>query len=120
MARYNRGKERRLGRRGVPVSTARHPEDETLMKTTSILGLVIAVGLPAARTPTCRAGEDRPTGTIAFSSLAPRAWDLYLIDVESRQTRRLTDHPALDFNAAFAPDGGRIAFVSERDGNEEI
>ena len=28
--------------------------------------------------------------------------------------------PALDFNAAFAPDGDRIAFVSERDGNAEL
>ena len=33
---------------------------------------------------------------------------------------RLTDHAALDFNAAFAPDGRRIAFVSGRDGNQEI
>jgi Tol biopolymer transport system component len=91
------------------------------MRTTSALAaLVFAVGLPGPGLPTCRAGEDRPRGTIAFSSLAPRGWDLYLIDLESRRTRRLTDHPALDFNAAFAPEGGRLAFVSERDGNGEL
>ncbi len=62
--------------------------------------------------PTSRAEEEAPEGTIAFSSLAPRGWDLYLTDVASRQTRRLTDHPALDFNAAFAADGRPLAFVS--------
>jgi Tol biopolymer transport system component len=61
-----------------------------------------------------------PAGTIAYSSLAPRGWDLYVTDVQASQTRRLTDHPALDYNAAFAPDGQRIAFVSERDGNLEL
>ena len=32
----------------------------------------------------------------------------------------LTKDSALDFNAAFSPDGRQIAFVSERDGNMEI
>ncbi len=59
-------------------------------------------------------------GTIGFSSLAPRGWELYVTDLETLQSRRLTDHPALDYNASFSPDGGRIAFVSERDGNMEI
>jgi Tol biopolymer transport system component len=97
------------------------PNDEDLMRTASVISaLAFAAGLPATEPPTCRAGEGRPTGTIAFSSLAPRGWDLYLTDIETRQTRRLTDHPALDFNAAFAPAGGRLAFVSERDGNAEL
>ena len=61
-----------------------------------------------------------PSGTIAFSSLAPRGWDLYVLDVQTRKSRRLTNQPALDFNATFSPDGQRIAFVSERDGNLEL
>src|SRR5262249_31488886 len=39
---------------------------------------------------------------------------------EEKAARRLTNHPALDYNAAFSPDGKRIAFVSERDGNLEL
>src|ERR1700722_17445899 len=91
------------------------------MRTTfTLAALVLAAGLPATVPPSSRAEEDRPTGTIAFASLAPRGWDLHLMAVESRQTRRLTDHAALEFNAAFAPEGHRIAFVSERDGNAEL
>jgi Tol biopolymer transport system component len=86
----------------------------------AIAALTLSASLAFPGTPTCRAGEGRPTGTIAFSSVGPRGWDLYLTDLESRQSRRLTDHPALDFNAAFAPEGGRLAFVSERDGNAEL
>src|SRR5262245_56294017 len=38
-----------------------------------------------------------PGGTILFSSLAPRGWDVYLTDVATKETRRITDHAALDF-----------------------
>ncbi|MBI5441763.1 MAG: PD40 domain-containing protein [Deltaproteobacteria bacterium] len=36
------------------------------------------------------------------------------------RSRRLTDHPALDYNAVLSPDGLQMAFVSERDGNMEL
>jgi Tol biopolymer transport system component len=92
--------------------------------TSLVVALSMLAGLALTQPPGTRAGDDRdrdrPRGTIAFSSLAPRGWDLYQIDVDTRQARRLTDHDALDFNAAFAPSGDRLAFVSERDGNAEL
>jgi Tol biopolymer transport system component len=62
----------------------------------------------------------KPQGTIAFASQTPRGWDVYVTDVKGRKTARLTDHPALEFNAVTSPDGQRVAFVSECDGNMEI
>jgi Tol biopolymer transport system component len=64
------------------------------------------------------AASDQPAGTIAFASLAPRDWDVYWRAPGGE--RRLTDHAALDYNAAFSPDGRKIAFVSQRDGNMEL
>src|SRR5262245_35211668 len=80
----------------------------------------IAPGAPPGPGVPGGSSGDRPAGTIAFSSLAPRGWDLYLVEVASRRTRRLIDHPALDFNAAFAANGRTLAFVSTRDGNHEL
>lgn len=34
--------------------------------------------------------------------------------------KQLTDNPASDYSPAFSPDGKKVAFVSERDGNPEI
>jgi Tol biopolymer transport system component len=85
-----------------------------------IAGLALAAATLPAVEPDAGPATRPPAGTIAFSSLAPRGWDLYLTDVRTRQSRRLTDHPALDYNAALAPGGRRIAFVSERDGNMEL
>jgi Tol biopolymer transport system component len=82
-----------------------------------ITALVLAAAPLRSAEP---AGPRPPAGTIAFASLAPRGWDLYVTDVPTGQSRRLTDHPALDYNAAFSPDGRHVAFVSERDGNLEI
>jgi Tol biopolymer transport system component len=89
----------------------------------AILG-ILAIGTSgnsiASDTQQTNPPSDKPVGTIAFASQAPRGWDVYVIDVKTRQSTRLTDHPALDFNAAVSPDGKRVAFVSERDGNMEI
>lgn len=63
--------------------------------------------------------RDRPRGTIAFSSVGVRHWDVYLRGVGGSESP-VTRHRALDFNAAFSPDDRKIAFVSERHGNMEL
>ncbi|HMO15435.1 MAG TPA: DPP IV N-terminal domain-containing protein [Pirellulaceae bacterium] len=61
-----------------------------------------------------------PAGTIAFSSVAPRGWNIYMFDIASGEEVQLTQHPSLDYNATWSPDGRHILFVSERDGNMEL
>ncbi len=61
----------------------------------------------------------RADGIIAFASLGPQHWDLYASSPEE-EAQPITRHPALDYNAAYSPDGNRIAFVSERHGNVDL
>lgn len=42
--------------------------------------------------------------------------DLYLLDLQSGQTRQLTSHKAPDTAPAWSPEGRRISYVSKRDG----
>lgn len=64
---------------------------------------------------------------IAFSADLNGAWDFYegdadvfVIDPQTKRVRNLTRHPANDFSPEWSPDGGRIAFRTDRDGNHEI
>ncbi|NNL29377.1 MAG: amidohydrolase family protein [Gemmatimonadetes bacterium] len=46
--------------------------------------------------------------------------DLYTVGRDGGQATRLTSGPALDLQPVFSPDGGRILFVSDRSGNENL
>jgi pSer/pThr/pTyr-binding forkhead associated (FHA) protein len=53
---------------------------------------------------------------IAFMSKRDNNWDIYLVDKEGENLRRLTDDPAEDGLPTWSPDGKVIAFVSNRGG----
>lgn len=97
------------------------------MKTFVVITLAVFTGAisHAAESagPTLAQGPARllrhPTyseGSIAFSYLG----DIWIANDKGGEVRRLTDHRARDVYPRFSPDGKRIAFSSNREGNYDV
>ena len=81
------------------------------------LGIVFALLLSGV--PTGRAA-DGFRERIVYTALRPANTDLYLFDSPGEAPRRLTTHPALDYDPVFSPDGNWLVFSSQRGGlNDE-
>ena len=57
---------------------------------------------------------------IAFASSRDGDFEIYAINADGTNVRRLTKSPGLDMRPAWSPDGKQVAFTSNRDGNYEI
>jgi len=49
-----------------------------------------------------------------------KKFDIFVVDRDGKNRRQLTDHPEDDAYPIWSPNGRQIAFISERDGNNEI
>lgn len=83
------------------------------------LFILLAIGLPLQAEPVqlARDAALSPNGkTLAF------AWqgDLWSVPVAGGRARRLTQHSAEESAPAFSPDGKQLAFVSNREGSNQI
>ncbi len=54
-------------------------------------------------------------GHIAFKSTRGGSYNLYLMDADGRNVRRLTDHGGNDHDPSWLPDGQSLVFASDRD-----
>ena len=54
---------------------------------------------------------------IAFASNRDGNPEIYVMDANGRNQRRLTNHPNNDWSPSWSPDGKRIVFMSNRDGH---
>jgi Tol biopolymer transport system component len=59
-------------------------------------------------------------GQITFASERDADLDIYLLDIGRNFLINLTHTPYHEMQAAWSPDGSRLVFVSNRDGNNEL
>lgn len=64
--------------------------------------------------------SQKATGRIAFITSNEGELDIYVLDDNGQNLRRLTQNTGYNSQPAFSPDGSRIVFVSDRDGDNEI
>jgi dipeptidyl aminopeptidase/acylaminoacyl peptidase len=57
---------------------------------------------------------------VVYSTIRRPNLDIYLYERAGEAPRRLTDDPALDYNAVFSPDGRWLVFTSERAGGGDL
>lgn len=57
---------------------------------------------------------------IVFASDRSGNYEIWLMDAEGLEQKRLTDHPAYDSHPTWSPDGRQIAFTSLRDGGLRV
>jgi len=62
--------------------------------------------------------EASPDGRqVAFMSQRDGNWEVYVVDIDGSNLRRLTDSPANDGLPTWSPGGDHIAFVTDREGS---
>jgi TolB protein len=57
---------------------------------------------------------------VATLSDADGNLDIYTLDINSRQTKRITTHRAIDTEGSWSPDGNTLYFTSDRSGGPQI
>lgn len=87
------------------------------------LGPALLAAIPSVG---CWAQNDLATSNatlveaVVYTSLTPPNWDVYLFEEPGEAPRAVTDHPALDYNAVFSPDGRWLVYTSERAGGADL
>ncbi len=77
--------------------------------------LILATGVALSLTPLIAVVDAQ--AQIAFVSRRDGNPEIYVMDADGKNQRRLTNNLARDYEPSWSPDGKRIVFISDRDGH---
>lgn len=90
------------------------------VRTNATAASCVEVVLVASGGATVTSGCPTVEPAIVFTVITPDGWDIYSMNGDGTNVVQLTDAPGDDQAPQWSPDGSKIAFASERDGNFEI
>lgn len=86
-----------------------------------VIALVLgACGSDETSSPGPTGVRPQESEELAFVSDRDGDFEVYVMNLDGSNLRKLTDNSAFDSEPAWSPDGERLAFVTDRDGNFEI
>ena len=98
-----------------------------LLEATMLVAIIVLIFIIATTNPVQPAGQSKSFSDIpienqkiVFVSVIDGNSEIYIINNDGTNLKRLTNDTAIDKDPAISPDGKKIVFVSLRDGSSEI
>ena len=98
----------------IPTSHAIHMIDTNRQINTDVMRVLLINGY------SIWSPDLQRVAFVSYWGSPGRNEEIYIADLYAQTTINLSNHPGNDRSPNWSPDGIRVAFVSERDGNSEI